>query len=99
MPLDTADVQQFKEATERVDRIMRALPGVASGNSQANISINAGGMGLWIAITSCVAMLAMNVILVVILIDHGRKIDDLNDYLTAVYMMAPHLKPPEKKTK
>lgn len=99
MPLDTADVQQFKEATERVDRLMRALPAVAAGNSNANININAGGLGLWVAITACMAMLAANVILVAILIDHGRKIDDLNDYLTAVYMMAPHLKPPEKKTK
>lgn len=68
-----------------------------SGNNHATVSINAGGLGVWIATTGCIVMLAVNVVLVMIFIDQGRRIDDLNDKLTATYMMAPHLKPPEKK--
>lgn len=100
MGLDAEDVQQLREATERADRLMRALPAALNtGTSHANISVNAGGLGVWVATTACFIMLAVNAILVAILIDHGRQIDDLNDKLTATYMMAPHLRPPEKKAK
>lgn len=96
MSLDAEDIRRFAEVTERVDRLARAFTPMVQGTSHANINVNAGGLGLWASMTACLVMLAVNAILVVILIDHGRQIDDLNDKLTATYMMAPHLKPPEK---
>jgi len=75
------------------DRILRELLMPARSNSNSTITVNAGGLGIWVAVAACAVMLGVNLFLAVIVIDHGRKIDDLNDYLTAVCMMAPHLKP------
>lgn len=73
------------------DRILHELLG--RNNSRAEIHINAGGVGVWIAITCCCVMVAISILLGLMVINQGRKIDDLNAYLTAIYMMAPSLKP------
>lgn len=77
------------------DRIVRELLGADRASSVSNITFSAGGVGLWVAVTCCVVMLAANVFLAVIVMDHSRKIDDLGDYLAAIYAQAPHLKPAE----
>lgn len=66
------------------DRILAELLG--RNNSRAEIHINAGGIGVWIATTACLVMLAINVILVAVVMDQSRKVDDLGDYLNAIYM-------------
>lgn len=93
-------VETLASITAQLAKMVEARQAETSTNANhATISINAGGLGVWIAITACLVMLAVNAILVVTLIDHGRQIDGLDDKLTATYMMAPHLRPPEKKTK
>lgn len=77
------------------ERIVREMLGSPS-TSTATITVSAGGVGLWIAVTCCVVMLAANLFLAAIVMDHSRKIDDLGDYLSAIYMQAPQLKPAEK---
>lgn len=67
----------------------------ATGN--ATITVNAGGVGVWVACTAAILSCALTVILTVFYIDQARRIDDMKDYLNAIYMMAPHLKPPEEK--
>ena len=74
---------------------MDALLPKAANN--AVININAGGVGIWIATTSCVVMLALNIVLLVTLTGHDRKIERMQDHLNAIYMMAPQLKPEETK--
>lgn len=81
------------------DRIVRELLGVGQNSSSANITVQAGGIGLWLAVTCCAVMLAANVFLAVLVMDHSRKIDDLGDYLAAIYAQAPHLKPAESSEK
>lgn len=73
------------------DRILHELLG--RNNSRAEIHINAGGVGVWIATTCCCVMLAISILLGLAVINQSRKIDELNAYLTAIYMMAPNLKP------
>lgn len=68
-----------------------------TASNQSTISINAGGVGVWVATTACAVMLAVNVMLVGIIVSHERKLDDLSDYIHAIYMMAPSLKPAEKQ--
>lgn len=76
------------------DRLLEMLvPGRNSANS--TITVHHDGKGTWIAVTACLVMLAVNIFLAVLVIDHSRKIDDLGDYLSAIYMQAPHLKPAE----
>jgi hypothetical protein len=84
----------------RLERAVKALGEAmqpANSGNQSTVTINAGGVGVWIAVTASAIMLAVNMVLVVILIDHGRRIDDLQDYVHAIYMMAPQLKPEESK--
>jgi len=80
----------------RLERAVKALGEVmqpANSGSQSTVTINAGGVGVWIAVTASVVMLAVNMVLVVLLANHDRKIDELQDYVHAIYMMAPQLKP------
>lgn len=80
------------------------LARTASNSSRADININGGGVGVWIATTAALVMLACNVFLAALVIDlrnadrdTGRKLSDLDAYLAAIYMQAPHLKPVEKE--
>lgn len=78
-----------------VDRFRDAMPANRIGN-QSTITLNAGGVGVWIAVSACAVMLAVNMALLALLVAHDRKIDDLRHHLTAIYMLAPHLKPEDK---
>lgn len=74
----------------------RALRGsLASGNSAATITINAGGIGVWLAITGCFVMLVLNIALLVFFMRTDREVSEQGHQLNAIYMMAPHLKPKE----
>lgn len=64
-----------------------------SGN-QSTITFNAGGIGVWLAVSSCAVMLALNMALLAAVMNHDRKIDDLRHVLSAIYMIAPSLQPP-----
>ena len=84
--------ERFEQASER---LAKALSQGNSGN-QSTITLNAGGIGVWMAVSACFVMLSVNICLAVILINHDRKIDDLEHYIQAIYMMAPSLKPEDK---
>lgn len=85
------DVARFARAVEQLDDVLTRTGG-NSGN-QSTITLNAGGAAVWVAVTACAVMLAVNLMLVAIVVSHDRKIDDLRHVLNAIYMMAPHLKP------
>lgn len=82
-------------ASERLERAVKTLSGFNTGN-QSTIHINAGGIGVWLACSMCAVMLACNVFLAVLYIDQQRQIASLNEYLAAIYMIAPDLKPKEE---
>ena len=75
------------------DRLLRDLL-VPNRNSTSNVNftMNAGGL----VTAACAFMLGVNIVLCAIVIKDSLKIEDLDDKLSAIYMMAPHLKPPEK---
>ena len=78
-----------------VETIALSTPQAATtGNS--TITVNAGGAGVWIAATCCIVSFVINVCLGFVVVMHDRKIDDLNAYVTAIYAMAPSLKPEGK---
>jgi len=85
------DVARFARAVEQLDDVLTRTGG-NSGN-QSTITLNAGGAAVWVAVTACAVMLAVNVMLVGTIISHERKLDDLADYIHAIYVMAPSLKP------
>lgn len=102
----TEDRQELVIALNRFSEKADSLLRTGTMNS-AKIEVNAGGVGIWIATTACLMMLAVNIILIVLFVvqdakndkvqdTQNSKIDKMQDYLNAIYMQAPHLKPKEK---
>lgn len=69
---------------------------IQANTSQSNFNLNAGGMGVWTAVTACLMTLAAcvptMVILAVIVVDQGRKLDRAEDYLQSIFQQVPKLK-------
>lgn len=85
------------ELTEALNRFSKKADELlSSGNrNTAKIEVNAGGAGVWIATTACCVMVAVSMFMGLWVIDLSRKVSELNNYVQAIYMMAPHLKPKE----
>lgn len=94
MPNSSVDdvVKRVHSAMDKVEEMAAPV-----NRNNTSVRIEAGGVGVWVAVTLCMVMLAVNIGLLAMFINHDRKIDDLNSYLNAIYMMAPHLKPEENK--
>lgn len=95
-PLDK-QTERLNVLLDNIESGLRERPKSSLGNSNtATIQVNAGGLGLWVAVCLCSFMAGLVLMGSFILVDQQRKISDLGDYLSAIYMQAPHLKPPEK---
>lgn len=92
------DIQvDVRALTAEVAELKRQLEGrkdhVSGFTNSANLNINAGGVGVWVATTACIVMLAVSFFMAMWVLDLSAKVSELNQLLNAVYMMAPHLKP------
>ncbi len=77
------------ELDNRINRLEKlAKEGSRGVSSASHITVNAGGIGVYIAVTCCAVMLAVNIFLIAIIVNHERKIDDLGDYIHAIYMIS-----------
>lgn len=91
------------------DRIVRdLLMPYARNDSNATITIHAGGVGVWIAAACCAVMLAAGLIAAFWVSREFTRLDRENDarreeamrmqsYLSAIYVRAPELKPKDEK--
>lgn len=87
---------RLADALEKFSRKADQLMEAGTRNS-AKIEVNAGGTGVWIATTACCVMVAVGLFMGLWVVDLSRRVSELNNYLQAIYMMAPQLKPePEK---
>lgn len=86
------EIQSTLEAMRRLAEIR----GDVTQSPIAQITVSAGGVGVWIAAMCAGICFVVVVVLALLYVDHSRKIDDLSHYLNAIYMQAPHLKPEEK---
>lgn len=77
----------LKKELDRAEEIQRRFA-QPSNSSASTITVNAGGIGVYIAVTCCAVMLAVNVLLIAVIVDHSRKLDRLEDYVTATYMIS-----------
>lgn len=83
----------------------RALRGsLTSGNSAATVNVNAGGIGVIIAVGACMLMLAVNVMQLADRTRMDNEIRELraadkrhDDYLNAIYRRQPTSKPEESQ--
>ena len=91
---DTA-AASLREAAERLELASRNLATPPANSNQSTVTLNAGGIGVWIACTCCAVMLACNLFLVALYVDQQSQLRNLHEYISAIYQAAPYLKPKE----
>lgn len=87
------EVTEMKTAVAELARSL-GIP-VGNGNAVSTITVNAGGIGVWIASICCAMMLGMAIVGGALILDQQRQLSDLHDYLAAIYAQAPQLQPPK----
>ena len=90
------DAVKLADALEKFSRKADQIMEAGNRNS-AKIEVNAGGVGVWIATTACCVMVAVGLFMGLWVVDLSRKVSELNNYLQAIYMMAPQLKPKDNE--
>jgi nitrogen fixation-related uncharacterized protein len=99
--------ENFQELREGVVGLINDKGLGASNTSASTMTINAGGVGVWLAVTACAVSVAVTMVAVVFgalvvsmqsgqISDQKQQIARAQDHLTAIYMMAPHLKPKDQ---
>lgn len=84
---DIAALQVAIDQVKDVRAMFEPLDRPAEQKQVQKLEVNMGGSGVWIACAACLAMLVMNICLLALFINHDRKIDTLDDYVKATYMM------------
>lgn len=77
-------VAALNRFSDKADALLRT-----GNNNNAKITVNAGGIGVWVSVTACLMMLAVNMMVIALFVTHDRKISAMQDYLNAIYMQAP----------
>ncbi len=87
----TSDTEALARALERFsDKADKLISRNSSGN--ATITVNAGGVGLWIAVTCCVVMLAALIPGALALYWVAMDSRDRGHQMNALYMSVPGLR-------
>lgn len=95
--MDRAEIRETLDKADELVTELKAFRNLSpeSGNV-TQFTVNAGGIGVWICATACIVMFTLTVVLGVLFMDLSRKYDRMQDHLSAIYMMAPSLKPADK---
>lgn len=100
--------QGAESVLEKVRRDLDIL--LPKNANNAVITVNAGGVGVWVATTSCIAMLGIVIVGALWASREFSRVDQqlielreenktMQTYLSAIYQIAPSLKPKEEKKK
>lgn len=111
MDLEPEDVAKFSAALDKWMRTIESSKGTPHNSmGNATITVNAGGIGVWIAVTCSLVMLSM-LVLGSLWATHeflrydqemqARKDENgkMLTYLSAIYAQAPQFKPKDESTK
>jgi len=82
-----------------LDRLDKVLPHLSSNNTvgTSTINVNAGGIGVWLAVTCTAVATTLCMVMVLMYVDTNRKYDRMQDLLSVIYQQAPWLKEPPKE--
>ena len=81
------------ELDHRIERLEKLAKEGSRGNSSAsNITVNAGGVGLWVAITCALVSSLMAVIVSIMFIYVLIKTDRIGDYQAVIYQQLPEIR-------
>ncbi len=85
-------IQRNADASARLLVAAEALrdlqASTASSGGKAEIHFNAGGLGLWVAVTCCVVAMVVAVGALILFVNLDRKVDRAIDYQQANYRSA-----------
>lgn len=84
------------ELTVALNRFIDRLDRMDRATNNAEVTVSAGGVGVWIAAFCAGLCFVMTMVLLVLYVDQSRKVDDLSHYLQAIYAQAPSLKPSDE---
>lgn len=95
-------------ADENRDSLQDLFRLIRGGDTTSQVHVNAGGVGVWIAVTLAVSVFAVSVVHTLHMnreaaradaerAEMRQEIKRLNDYLAAIYMQAPSLRPKDKE--
>ena len=103
-------IRELSDSTRRLRESVDSLfsDSYPRNHSASTININAGGIGVWIATTCCIAMLCVSIMGSIWIsreftakqiadTAQEQKIAELGNYLQAIYAQAPQLQPPKKE--
>lgn len=85
----------LKEQLDRAEALRKSFHG-STNSSASHINIHAGGIGVWICVTLCALCLMACMFTLYVVSEIKQNDRDQGNQLSAIYMMAPHLKPENK---
>jgi hypothetical protein len=92
------ELDALKVQIDRAEELQKSLHGLSNRSSSAsNITVNAGGIGVWICCTFCALCLMASLFTLLIVSDYGRKIDRAEEYAQAAYGIATGKQPEKTK--
>ncbi len=95
MELEPLDIERFARAVEGFQSFIDQLQEKPSTSNSSIIQINAGGLGIWLSVTCCCVCFAITMACVGLSVYNMYKTDRMSDYLQAIYLQAPQLRPKE----
>jgi len=88
----------LKRELDRAEALQKNGYGLNAASASANtITVNAGGIGIWICSTFCALCLLTSLFTLYVVSEIKQNDRDQANQLNAIYMMAPHLKPEKTK--
>lgn len=86
-------LEEARALRAAIESLARKIDEAPAKVNTATVSINAGGIGIWIASTCAAVSMTMCLAMGGVILNQQRDIGELRQYLAAIYMQAPHLKP------
>lgn len=93
MALEAEDVRRFAEATERVHQMQERLGMTpVNGMNSAVITVDAGGVGVWLACAAAVVCFLVSIGLGFMYVDMRREQQRTQDHISVIYQLIPDLR-------
>lgn len=95
------EIERFRQGVDKLGRIAEKFGKETATTNEAHINVQAGGIGVYIASICCAVMLALTIAGSILgttaYFSMQQRMDRMQDYLNAIYMIAPQLKPKDSK--
>lgn len=85
---------KLDDAAQRLENAAKSLGAARVSGNTSTVTLNAGGVGVWACVTSCIVMLVLNLVLLAVLAfkmnEYDNEIQTATDYAQAAYRGAAY---------